>query len=269
MIAFWQLAGSAGWVNPLFLPAPLAIAVAISLFVGMLVCLELGYRLGRYAIEKTASSHEGTGTIEAAVFALLGLLLGFTFANGISHLDRRRELIVQEANSIATAYLRLDLLPPPAQPALRQLFRDYTTSRLGLYNAVSEEISPATEHLQREIWQQSVAAAAAPGASADAVKLPLPSLNAMIDITSTRQNAFYMHPPSVVFLLLFAFSCGAAFLAGYSLTAHGRSWFYMVAFAVAVTATVYATLEVEYPRQGLIRFTHMDEPLIRLRSSMN
>ena len=29
VIAFWQLAGSAGWVNPLFLPAPSAIAVAI------------------------------------------------------------------------------------------------------------------------------------------------------------------------------------------------------------------------------------------------
>ena len=29
VIAFWQLAGSAGWVNPLFLPAPLAIARAL------------------------------------------------------------------------------------------------------------------------------------------------------------------------------------------------------------------------------------------------
>jgi ABC-type nitrate/sulfonate/bicarbonate transport system permease component len=29
VIAFWQVAGSAGWVNPLFLPAPLAIARAI------------------------------------------------------------------------------------------------------------------------------------------------------------------------------------------------------------------------------------------------
>src|ERR1700675_3590497 len=29
VIALWQLAGSAGWVNPLFLPAPSAIARAI------------------------------------------------------------------------------------------------------------------------------------------------------------------------------------------------------------------------------------------------
>ena len=29
VIGLWQLAGSAGWVNPLFLPAPSAIALAI------------------------------------------------------------------------------------------------------------------------------------------------------------------------------------------------------------------------------------------------
>src|SRR6195952_5570846 len=29
VIGLWQLAGSAGWINPLFLPAPSAIAVAI------------------------------------------------------------------------------------------------------------------------------------------------------------------------------------------------------------------------------------------------
>src|ERR1700719_363553 len=119
-------------------PGELAIAVAISLFVGMLVCLELGYRLGRYAIEKTASSHEGTGTIEAAVFALLGLLLGFTFANGISHLDRRRELIVQEANSIGTAYLRLDLLPANRQLEMRHLFRQYLDIRLQVYEKLPD-----------------------------------------------------------------------------------------------------------------------------------
>jgi hypothetical protein len=61
-------------------PADMAIAVSIGLFLGMLACLEAGYRLGCFASQKTESAHEGTGTIEAAVFALLGLLLGFTFA---------------------------------------------------------------------------------------------------------------------------------------------------------------------------------------------
>jgi hypothetical protein len=230
----------------------------------MLLLLELGRRLRiRHRVPSESS------VIESAIFGLFGLLLAFTFSGAIARYDVHRQLLIEETNDIGTAYLRLDLLPSAAQPPLRQLFRDYTTSRLGLYDAVSKEVSPVTEHLQHEIWQQSVAAAAAPGASVDAAKLLLPSLNAMIDITATRQNAFNMHPPTVVFLLLFAFSGGSAFLAGYSMTAHGRSWFYMVALSIAVTITIYATLEIEYPRRGLIRLTDIDRTLIDLRNSMN
>jgi hypothetical protein len=230
----------------------------------MLILIELGRR---YRIKHKAPQ-ESTA-IENAVFALFGLLLAFTFSGAVERYDRHRELVVEETNAIGTAYLRLDLLPPAAQPALRQLFRDYTDSRLHLYATVSDEISPVTEHLQREIWRQSLAAASAPGANVDATKILLPALNTMIDITATRRNAFNMHPPEVVFLLLFVFSGGAAFLGGYSMAVHGRSWFHMFALALAVTLTIYATLEIEYPRRGLIRLTETDKTLIDLRNSMN
>jgi hypothetical protein len=230
----------------------------------MLVLIELGRR---FRIKHKAPQ-ESTA-IESAIFALFGLLLAFTFSGAVERYDRHRELIVEETNAIDVAYLRLDLLPPAAQPALRQLFRDYTNSRLHLYDAVSEEVSPASEHMQREIWKQSVAAAPAPGASVDAAKLLLPALNNMIDITHTRKNTFNLHPPEVVFLLLFVFSGGAAFLGGYSMAVHGRSWFHMFALAIAVTLTIYATLEIEYPRRGLIRLADTDKTLIDLRNSMN
>ena len=239
-------------------------ASALLLLPVMLVLLALGHHL-RIREGAVAESN----SIESAVFALFGLLLAFTFSGAIARYDAHRQLVLEESIDIGTAYLRLDLLPPQAQPELRRLFRDYTTSRLHLYDAVSEEISPQTAQLQREIWQQSVGAATAPGANPDATKLLVPALNAMIDITAARRNAFYMHPPVIVFALLFAFSCGSAFLAGYGMTASGRSWFYRIALAVAVTATVYATLEIEYPRQGMIRLANSDKTLIDLRNSMN
>jgi hypothetical protein len=237
---------------------------ALFLLPAMLLLLEFGrrFRLRRKVAQESA-------TIVGAIFALFGLLLAFTFSGAVGRYDTHRRLVVEETNDIGTAYLRLDLLPPVAQPALRQLFRDYTTSRLHLYDSVAEEVSPVTQRLQREIWQKSIAAATSPGANVDATKLLLPTLNAMIDITATRQNSFNMHPPAIVFLLLFAFSCGSAFLAGYTITTNDRSWFYMVALAVAVSATIYATLEIEYPRQGLIRLAHTDKTLVDLHNSMN
>jgi len=236
---------------------------AIFVLPAMLLLLEVGRRF-RLRHKSPAES----GAIEGAIFALFGLLLAFTFSGAIARYDTHRQLIVEESNDIGTAYLRLDLLPPAAQPELRQLFRDYTSSRLHLYDTVTQEISPASQQLQHEIWERSVVAANSPGAKVDAAKLLLPAVNAMIDVTATRQNAFNMHPPAIVFLLLFAFSGGSAFLAGYSMTARNHSWLYMVALSIAVTATIYATLEIEYPRRGLIRFTDIDQSLVELHNSM-
>ena len=53
---------------------------AFALCIGMLVMLEIGRRIGASQLAKNPeSARTGTGTIEAAVFALLGLLIAFTF----------------------------------------------------------------------------------------------------------------------------------------------------------------------------------------------
>ena len=73
-----------------------AALAAGSLFFGTLACLEVGYRMGRSSSENPDLAHEGIGTIEAAVFALLGLLLGFSSAGATSRLDSRRQLILRK-----------------------------------------------------------------------------------------------------------------------------------------------------------------------------
>src|SRR5713226_3766419 len=145
-------------------PAQWAVVLSIGLFVGVVACLELGYRIGSRSSKRNAeSAHEGIGVIEAAIFALLGLLLGFSFAGGTSRLDTKRQLIVQEANAIGTAYLRLDLLPASNQPEMRRLFRAYLDSRLRAYENLPD-LKPAeqelarAEKIQQEIWSRAVAA---------------------------------------------------------------------------------------------------------------
>ncbi len=52
-------------------PVQTSLAWSVGLLLGMLICLEIGYRIGSYGVEKHLDlAHEGTGTIEAAVFAL-------------------------------------------------------------------------------------------------------------------------------------------------------------------------------------------------------
>jgi hypothetical protein len=237
--------------------------IAFLLFPAMILLLEVGRHLRR-----RRGAAETSSAIEGAVFGLFGLLLAFTFSGAISRYDNHRLLLTQEVNDIGTSYLRLNLLPVQTQPELRQLFRDYTNSRLHLFDRVGPAITPETVQLQSAIWQRATAAAGSAGASSDATKLLLPAINDMIDITSTRQNAFNMHPPAVVYWLLFVFSCGSALMAGYSMKPGSRDWLYTIGLALAVTLTVYTIMDVEYPRRGLIRLRHTDDTLISLRDSM-
>jgi hypothetical protein len=80
---------------------------AFALFVGMLILLNVGRRIGaKHLASNPKGAPSGTGTIEAAVFALLGLLIAFAFSGAVSRFDARRHLIVEKANAIGTARLR-------------------------------------------------------------------------------------------------------------------------------------------------------------------
>lgn len=76
--------------------------------------------------------------MEGAVFALLGLLIAFTFSGAATRFDTRRQLIIEETSDIGTAYLRLDLLPVEAQPGLREKFREYVDARLEVYRKLPD-----------------------------------------------------------------------------------------------------------------------------------
>ncbi|MGZ9262911.1 MAG: bestrophin-like domain, partial [Candidatus Binatia bacterium] len=210
-----------------------------------------------------------------AVFAVLGLLIAFTFSGATARFDTRRQLIVEETNDIGTAYLRIDLLAADAQPMLRESFRQYLDARIEVYRKLpdidaAKVFLEKANQLQKQIWRQAVGASRAQGASPAAPMLLLPALNAMFDITTTRTMATLTHPPRIVFVMLFGLALVASLLAGHGMTASRvRSWFHMVGFALVVAVVVYVILDIEYPRLGLIRIDAFDQTLIDLRNSMN
>ncbi len=255
-------------------PAALAGVACIGLLVSMLVLMEAGRRLGRRrsSIGPDGGS-AGAGAVSAAVFALLGLLLAFTFSGAAARFDARRQLVVEEANDVGTAWLRLDLLPAADQPALRPLFRAYLDSRLEAYRLIPDLAAVEAElqrsaALQGEIWNRAVAGCAAKG-DPGTTTLVLPALNDMFDITTTRTFAARMHPPGVVFALLFALALACALLAGLAMAGSAHpEWLHMLAFATVMALCVYVILDFEYPRLGLIRVDAFDQVLVDVRRGM-
>jgi hypothetical protein len=251
-----------------------ALTLAFVLLLAMLLLLEVGRRIGlRRRAKDVDGASEGVGAVGGSVFALLGLLLAFTFSGAASRFDVRRHLIVEETNAIGTAYLRLDLLPAEAQAPLKERFREYVGARLEAYRklpdlvAAKEELARATQ-LQGQIWEQAVAACRTANYQ-PATMLLLPALNAMIDITTTRTMAAQTHPPPIIFMLLWAMALAAALLAGYGMAgARSRSWMHQLVFAATIAISVYVIIDIEYPRFGLIRVEAFDQALEELLHSM-
>jgi hypothetical protein len=249
--------------------------VVLSLFAVILALMEFGRRVGvRHRNQDAAGAHAGLGTIDGAVFGLMGLLVAFTFSGAAARFDARRQLIGQETNAIGTAYLRIDLLPAVAQPALRDDFRNYTDARLGYFRNLALDDGAAKSELeqsnllQNKIWSKSVAGCEKVG-SAATTSLVLSSLNEMIDITTTRSVALEMHPPAVVFWALGLLVLASTLLAGYGMAdASTRSWLHMLIYSAILASAVYVILDLEYPRVGLIRIDAADHVLMDLRQSM-
>ena len=78
------------------------------------IAAELGFRVGKF---KHARLEKGqnpqVSTILGASLALLAFFLAFTFNMAGSRYDERKKLVVDEASSIETTYLRAKLLPEP------------------------------------------------------------------------------------------------------------------------------------------------------------
>ena len=249
-----------------------SVAFASAMFAGMLAFAEIGRRIARKrATHDPHGAWHGTGIVDGAVFGLLGLVVAFTFSGAASRFDARRNLIVEEVNAIGTAYLRLDILPIQAQPGLRESFRRYVDSRIQIYRKFPDAAAVAAEleivkQVESEIWTQALAAERD---AAPAARLLLPALNHMFNISTKRTMTINMHPPTVIYAMLFGLALIASLMAGYAMArAESRAWFHVIGFAAVVAMVSYVILDIEHPRQGIIRIDALDRALMDLRGTM-
>ena len=235
----------------------------IFLLLATILCLESGRRLrSKYPVGEA-------GVLESCLFALLGLLLALTFNGAADRFERRRALIVEEANCIGSAYLRIDLLPKTAQPALRKQFLAYVDARIEFYRQVavggnSEAVWQQIGRLQGELWTGLIGAVAEQRDPVTAATIP--AFNEMFDIAATRKAAFQMHPPAIIYGLLVGVSLICSALAGYSIGQHSR--LHNLCFALVLAVTFFVIVDLEHPRQGWIRIDSYDQILVDARDGI-
>jgi hypothetical protein len=251
------------------------IGLPVGLFCTMLAAMAVGQRMAVAGARRpNADVSTGVGAVDAAVLGLLGLLIAFWFNFAGERLQARRDLIVEEANAVGTAWLRLDLLPADAPPEdVRDLFRQYLDVRLaqhpGADRTESEEsLATRLTTLRDAIWQRCVAASPR-CASPQTAALLLDSLNAMFDAGTRHNAALNAHTPFAILMLLVLVAAFASVLAGHDMgDRRPFQWLHAVALAGVVSLTIWIIYDLEMPRYGLIRVDEFDQMLRDVRNDM-
>ncbi len=239
------------------------------IFLFSLVSFELGFRISKSVHLKTDPIETKTlGQISTGLLGMLAFVLAFTFSMAASQYEKRKQMVLEEANAIGTAYLRADLVDEPYANELKQLLREYVNTRLDAVKKeiTAKDISKSIE-IHRLLWTQvRTAAKNLPNTN---TSLMVQSVNEVIDVHEKRITAGLRDKiPSSIWITLFAISGMAMLTIGIELGfGESRRIIVIIPMMLAFAALTTLIVELNRPQDGIIKVGQ--ESMISLQKSMD
>lgn len=237
-----------------------SVVIVVILFIAIVVLNEVGFRVGRFVQSRTGSEVKSlTGSIQASILGLLALLLGFTFSMSMQRYDNRSMALIDEANAIGTAILRVQLLPEKYRDEAGSLFQEYVSLRADIGQLDLTKTEERKKHndkianVQNKLWSLAISATEVdprPVTTGAFTK----SLNDVIDSQGKRNALLRMQVPEVVLILLFVVFISSGGIMGYSAGLSGTRMFApIVLVATLITLIVFIIIDLDRPKRGLIQ----------------
>ena len=228
---------------------------------------EAGYQLGlarqrRHPEEKEAN----IGTIAGATLGMLAFILAFMVGSAADRFGTRRQLVVEEANAIRTAYLRAGYLPDPYPEQIRPLLSEYVDVRLSALDPHNVEQALArSEEIHVELWKQ--AEALARDYPSDVIALFVESTNEIINLHTMRLVAVNTRIPEPLWLSIYALAGLTMLLVGLHNSYSGqRSVMGLVAMVLAFSAVILLIADLDRPTGGFLQVSQ--QALVDLKDFM-
>jgi hypothetical protein len=224
----------------------------------LVIALESGFRVGlkRRVHWKDADSGGGA-VVLTSMFAVMGLVLAFTYASGVSRFDARKNAVILEANALGTAFHRADLVAEPGRTELRTVLLDYARSRTFAPGTVTTNekrrvaVKTTLERLAK-VWpatKRVIEQAQSGPIEASLVA----AINDVLDVHTFRMAAFSDKLPRIVMWMLIIICAASLSVAGYNAGIQGRmSRWRMSAFAFVLTLLMFVILDFDRPNSGIV-----------------
>ena len=240
-------------------------ALAGLLFLALMAAREAGGWLRRRQLRNSDGEAVEHDYILNGVLGLLALLIAFTFGLALDRYDARRELVVDEANAIGTAEMRVRLLDPQHGLHLAQLYRQYAETRLRYGEATALEKPPLRRESQarRARIETDALTALAPIRLTPLAAIVTPAVNESLDIGVAREATHASRIPTMVLAVLAIYALVSAGLLGTALNAAGRTNRGLSGLLLALlTLAIIVILDLDRPQEGAIRISQ--QPLADL-----
>ena len=234
-----------------------------------LFTFEGGYRQGHWRQKRSPDEIKGpTSMIVSSLLALMGFLLAISMGMAADRFDTRRGLVLTEANSVGTTYLRAGYLPEPAASDVQSLLREYVPLRIA-NNSMADaqaQINRSVE-LHTQLWSIAEELARSTPES-DVLALFIVSLNDMIDVHLTRITAgIYARVPETVFLLLLLGSMLTLGMVGYNAgLTRRRSPLTAFVLIIVLGSVIALIVDIDRGQDGFIKVDQ--RPLLILQEQI-
>lgn len=208
-------------MNDWFRHAPIWL-LGLMLFFVTVVCALAGARLSRWAEGRASRLGDLTeaqqGYVVSTVYALLGLLVAFTFGVAVERYQLRRELVIDDANAIHSVYLKAQLLGEPDRSRFSNLLVRLAENHLQLAQLRNDRgqaarFIQADDELLRELWSDTVPAFQSIR-NLDFSSSFVDSVNEIIVTDAKRKAVRRGEIPTTILVLLIFYSLVAAALLG-------------------------------------------------------
>jgi hypothetical protein len=216
---------------------------------------EVGYELGQRRRKRSPDDTDSSaGALSGSMLALLAFLLAVTMGMAADRFDTRRRLVLDEATTINTTYLRAGFLTEPYRSDARELLREYVPLRIAPDTV--EELATAmarSEEIHEDLW--AIAQTIAIEDPSDITALFVESVNEVIDLHSYRVTAgVYARVPDTVIIFLLVLAGIGVGMVGFGSGLSGkRSAISATLMIVALAATITLVVDLDRPREGLIQ----------------
>lgn len=245
-----------------------SITILVTVMVTLTITATAAHMVGQHNRRKNRAKI--ADMIPTSILGLLALILGFTFSMVIDRFETRRRLVVDESNSIYTAYSRVKLLAKVQGEDIDKYYQRYIDIRIRLYEIAwdgqeAADLVKEIDEVELKIWNQLH----------KTLKLDNPpiqttyvfALNNMLDAADTRTFALIKRIPFTIYLLTLFISISAIWSLCYNigyenLGTHNQPILLILIFSV-ILAFIH---DLDHPRRGLI--TISQDSMIQTKEKM-